>query len=193
MVPAEIGAAIRRRWSHFLIGCVVAGLALAPAGAAAGLPAAAIATLAAAVALGRRGAVTGIALIALSATSGAWRLEQVDRPAEAAPPGTVIEATATLLERPRPGLFGSSAPMKIESGPAKGLRILARRRESSWDADPGSRFRIRGLVRDPERRPATSTTSAGSAPAGSAPAGSAPSEANAGAPGTPGLGPLPPL
>src|SRR3954451_20408885 len=183
MVPAEIGAAIRRRWSHFLIGCVVAGLALSPLGAAAVLPAAAIATVEGAVALGRRGAVTGIALIALGATSGAWRLEQIDRPAEAAPPGTVIEATATLLERPRPGLFGSSAPMNIESGPAKGLRILARRRESSWDADPGTRFRIRGLVRDPARRPATS--------AGSAPAGSAPSEANAGAPGTPGFGPLP--
>src|SRR4051812_17305350 len=176
-------------------------------------------------AFGRRAIAFGVALVAGAGLIGALRLGEIDRPAKAAPPGAAIEAEATLLERPRAGLFGSSAPMRIETGPAHGLRILARRREVSWPAvDPGVRFRLRGFVKPLEGGSgpgagggggesgrgggAAGATSAASGDGGSGPGGGAfrsgrsasgrdhgtgavPSEANAGAPGTPGLGPLP--
>jgi competence protein ComEC len=170
----------RRRRPHLAIACVVGGLALAPAGAPAACLAAALFATAAGCLLGRRASAIAAALVLTAALAGALRLAAIDRPAHAAPPGSVIAAKATLLERPRPGLHGSSAPMRIDSGPAAGLHILARRRELTWPAaQPGTRFAIRGLVK-PESVP-------GGAPAHGSPA----SERNAGAPGTPGFGPLP--
>ncbi|HEX6712956.1 MAG TPA: ComEC/Rec2 family competence protein, partial [Thermoleophilaceae bacterium] len=142
------------------------------------MTAAATAAAAAAWAFGNRGAAVAAVLVIAAASVGALRIEAIDRPARAAPPGSVIEAEATLLERPRQGLYSSSAPMKIESGPARGLKILARN-DRPWPAiDPGARFRMRGFVREA---------------AAAGPTGARPSEANAGAPGTPGFGPLPPL
>src|SRR4051812_45596879 len=116
-----------------------------------------------------------------AALCGALRLAAIDRPAAAAPPGSAIDEVATLLERPRAGHFGSSAPMRIETGPAHGLRILARSRTTEWPAtDPGTRFRLHGLVSRADGAAAIGVPSAIRA-----------SEANAGKPGTPGFGPLP--
>src|SRR3954447_3944058 len=145
-----IRAELRRRRPQLLIACAAAGLAAAAAGEPGVACACALAGALGWFAFGRRGLVVAVGVFAVSAAFGVWRIVAIDRPAQAAAPGSVIEATATLLERPRPGLFGSSAPMKIETGPARGLRILARRSARTWPAsDPGVRFRIRGFVRPP--------------------------------------------
>jgi competence protein ComEC len=165
----------------------VAGLALSPAGSKPPLVAAALAAILSACVFGRRSAAWAAALVLGAALIGGLRVHAIDAPAAAAPPGTVIDAEATLLERPRAGLFGSSAPMRIESGPARGLRILARNDEAWPSMDPGVRFRIRAFVRMPRAAAAGAF-----APTGAAhPTGAMPSEANAGDPGTPGFGPLP--
>src|SRR5205085_9519401 len=91
------------------------------------------------------------ALVVAGGAAGAARLASIDRPARVAPPGSAIEATATLLEHPRRTPFGSAAPMRIETGPARGLRVLARVGDGGWPQPPapGLRFRLRGLVRQP--------------------------------------------
>lgn len=177
----RIRAEARRRRPHLAIACVVAGLALSPVGSTAAVVAAAAAGAVGVVAFGRRGSLVAVTLVLSAAAFGALRLAAADRPAQAAPVGSAVDAVATLLERPRPGLHGSSAPMRIESGPAKGLKILGRRRELAWPAaEPGTRFHIRGFVKPPPGGPRI--------PALGGPV----SEANAGRPGTPGLGPLSP-
>jgi competence protein ComEC len=143
--------------------------------------AAALAAAAAACVRGRRAAAVVATIVMAAAVCGAVRLAAIDRPAAAAPPGSAVDEVATLLERPRPGHFGSSAPMRIETGRAHGLRMLARRRTTEWPAThPGTRFRLHGLV-----------ARADGAPARAAPSAIRVSEANAGKPGTPGFGPLP--
>ena len=175
----------RKRRPHLAISCVVAGLGLAPAGVVPPLVAAALAAVVGGWTFDRRGAAVAAALVLSAALVGGLRVHAIDAPAAAAPPGSVIDAEATLLDRPRAGLFGSSAPMRIDSGPARGLRILARTSGDWPSTDPGVRFRMRGFVRMPR--------TAGNSPAatGGRPTGAVPSEANAGAPGTPGFGPLP--
>src|SRR3954469_18968918 len=116
--------------------CAAVSLALVPLGALAIMSVAAIAIGIAARAFGARAAATTAALVLTCAAGGALRLAAIDRPARAAPPGAVIDAKAALLERPRAGIFGSSAPMRIETGPARALRILARNRDPRWNADP---------------------------------------------------------
>src|SRR3954452_7112952 len=173
----------RRRRPHLAISCVVLGLALAPAGqipALAGCVAAA--TVARAVS-GARGAAIAALLVAAAAAFGGLRIAAIDRPASAAPPGTALDAEATLVERPRAGLFGFSAVMKIDSGPARSLRILARTREA-WPAiDPGVRFRLHGFVRDPNPTAARSAPGAASAPPGASAPGAASAPTAASTPG----------
>src|SRR3954468_12824065 len=146
---------LRKRRPHLAIACVAAGLALAPAGWLPALVAAGLAAAIASPSFGARGAACAVALVTCSTTVGVVRLAAIDRPAKAAPPGSVVDADATLLERPRRGLFTSSASMRIESGPAAGLHVLARTGE--WPAaDPGVRFWLRGFIR--ESTPSASTT-----------------------------------
>src|SRR4051812_19028775 len=186
---AQLRDELRRRRPHLAIACVAAGLALAPAG---WVPALVAAGLAAAIALpsfGARGAACALALVICSTTVGVLRVAAIDRPAKAAPPGSGVDADATLLERPRRGLFTWSASMRIDSGSAAGLHVLARTGE--WPAaDPGIRFRLRGFVLEASGRASTTSTSRPGV-ARSARTGVRPSEANAGTPGTPGFGPLP--
>src|SRR4051794_18953233 len=92
-----IRAEARRRRPHLTISCVVAGLALAPAGTAIG---AAAATVTAGVAwwcFGRRASACAATLVVAAALVGGLRLGAIDRPASAAPPGSAIDAIATLL------------------------------------------------------------------------------------------------
>jgi competence protein ComEC len=181
---SALRAAARRRRPQLALACAVAGLALAPAGAAAVAGACVAAGTAAAWIFGRRGSAVAAALVLAAGLTGSARLAAIDRPAHAAPPGAVITARATLLERPRAGLHGSSAPMRIDTGPAAGLKILARWSELYWPAvDPGTRFAIRGFVKQPDA----------ASGAGAAAASPTVSEANAGVPGRPGFGPLPAL
>src|SRR3954452_13946452 len=186
---AQLRDELRKRRPHLAVACVAAGLALAPA---VWLPALVAAGLAAAIAwpsFGARGASCALALVICSTTVVVLRVAAIDRPAKAAPRGSVVDAEATLLERPRRGLFTSSASMRIDSGPAAGLHVLARTGE--WPAgDPGVRFRLRGFVLEASGRASTTSTSRPGVTR-SARTGVRPSEANAGTPGTPGFGPLP--
>src|SRR4051812_39591338 len=132
----------QRRLPHVAITCVVAGLALAPVGWTPLVVAASTAAAAGCWVFGRRGGAVALALVLVAGVGGALRIAAIDRPARAAPPGSVLDEEATLLERPRVTRFGSSAPLRIETGPARGLHVLGRRRESRWPAsDPGVRFR----------------------------------------------------
>src|SRR4051794_30649021 len=193
----------QRRLPHVAITCVVAGLALSPVGWVPVLVAACSAGAGGRWVFGRRGGAVALALVLIAAAGGALRIAAIDRPARAAPPGSALDAEATLLERPRVTRFGSSAPMRIETGPAHGLRVLGRSRDSRWPAsDPGIRFHIHGFVKPATASsadPGGSTAAAPGSAAGALASGSgrpasasaAPSEANAGKPGTPGYGPLP--
>jgi competence protein ComEC len=170
------------RRPHLLLACLVVGLGVAVYGPIWSAAAACAVMVVGAFGGGWRLAALASALVVAGAGFGALRIAAIDRPARAAPVGAILDATATLLERPRAGAHGSSAPMRIESGPAAGLRVLGRRRESWWPAvDPGTRFRLRGLVRPPNTTsgPVTSLY------------GIRITEANAGRPGAPGFGPLP--
>src|SRR4051794_784577 len=128
---------LRKRRPHLAIACVAAGLALAPTGWTPALVAAGFAAAVAASRFGAGGAASAVALVMCSTTVGVLRLGAIERPAMAAPPGSVVDAEATLLERPRHGLFTSSAPMRIDSGPATGLHVLARTRDKWPAVDPG--------------------------------------------------------
>src|SRR5437763_8579486 len=174
--------ALRRRRPHLALACVVAGLALAPAGPVGPALAAACAAAGGAFAFGRRGCLTAFVLVVGAGWLGSARIAAIDRPARAAPPGSVIQATATILQAPRPGRFDSSAPMRIDTGRARGLRVWARAAPRAWPAGvgPGMRVRLRGLVRDPDAQRSVSAETRAE-----------PSASNAGAPGTPGFGPLP--
>jgi competence protein ComEC len=185
----RIARALRRRRPHLVLLCLVAGFGLAPASPAA-LPVAAL--VAAAVggwAFESSVAPVAAALVLAAGMAGHARIAAIDRPARAAPLGSVLEADATLLERPRATRFGWSAPMQIDTGAAQGLRVVARVRLAGWPADPepGLRVHLRGLVRRPSD--GSHPTGAGVAPGGASQ--SPPSESNAGEPGTPGFGPLP--
>jgi competence protein ComEC len=208
---AELARAARRRRPQLALACVAAGFGLAPHGAVPVALAAILVAGASAWIFGADAAPLGAALVAAACLFGIARIHAIDGPAAAAPPGTAIEAVATLLEHPRATTFGSSAPMRIDTGPARGLRVLARVGRGGWPAiDAGVRMRIHGFIRATQR-PASAAgshgmlvasegegTAAASAPTrGAAPGGgsgadpSTPAESNAGAPGTPGLGPLP--
>jgi competence protein ComEC len=208
-----VARALRRRRPHLVLACVVAGLALSIAPGFAVPVAALVAAAVGGWAFEASVAPVAAALVLAAGMAGQARLAQIDRPAPAAPPGSVIDAEATLLEQAHPSRFGSSAPMRIDTGPAHGLRVMARVGRSGWPAapTPGLRVRLHGLVRaESGRRGASAAASAAggasaaaaaSAAAGTSAAagasavgrasGDVPSEGNAGVPGTPGFGPLP--
>src|SRR3954454_3881912 len=162
-MPDRMRVAARKRRPHLAISCAVAGLALAPAGWMAVVVGCLLAATAGRFAFGVRGMAVAAGLVIGAATFGGLRIAAIERPATAAPPGTVVAADATLLERPRAGLFGFSAVMQIDSGPARGLRILARTTDALPASDPGVRFRMHGFVRDPNRAAGASAAGAISA------------------------------
>src|SRR6187200_1418165 len=101
----RLRVAARKPRPHLAISCVVAGLAFSPAGAPSSLVAATFAAIVGGWTFGRRGAAFAGALVLGAALFGGLRIHAIDVPAAAAPPGSVVDAEATLLERPRAGLF----------------------------------------------------------------------------------------
>jgi competence protein ComEC len=180
---ADLVRAARRLRPQLALACVAAGFGLAPHGP---VPIAIAAVLVAGASgwiFGADAAPLAAALVLAACLFGIARIHAIDRPATAVPPGTAIEAVATLLEHPRATTFGSSAPMRIETGPARGLRVLARVGGSGWPAvDAGVRMRIHGFIRATEP-PASGARSRG-APVASE--GEASGAAYASAPGASG-------
>jgi competence protein ComEC len=156
--PGRAAAALtqlERRPFHAGAAALAAGLALAQSPSSAAAAALILGTACAALRRRRLAAVVGLALLT-GATIGAARLAAIDRQMRAATPGTSLAASATLLERPRPSRFGSSAELRIETGRASGARVLARMEgHAPWPGggEPGTGLRVTGALETPRRKP----------------------------------------
>lgn len=112
--------------AHLVVGAAAVGLGLC--GVSVATP------LAVAAGIGIAGAVLGAARIAtlvtlaltVAALVGTARLEAIDGPGTRLREGQRIEGRAQLRTAPRPGPFGASAEVRIETGPAHDARLLAR-------------------------------------------------------------------
>ena len=128
-----------------------AGLALAVAPPPAGLVVAACSAAGLLAARLPRHALLVAALLLAGVLVGAARLAAIDRSAQAAgAAGSAVTGRATVLERPRPSRFGSSAVLSLPTG----SRVLARADAGMrWPegGDPGTIVRVRGLLRRPAR------------------------------------------
>ncbi|MEA2450151.1 MAG: competence protein ComEC, partial [Thermoleophilaceae bacterium] len=122
---------------HGGIAAFAAGLALAPAPPWASIALAACAAGALAAARLARLAPLVAGLVAAGALVGAWRIDAIDRSAErAGPAGAAVAGRAVVLEAPRRSQFGSSAIVRMESGRARGAKVLARADGAMrWPAD----------------------------------------------------------
>ena len=155
---SAVRAAVWRLRPHAALTAVVAGLAAAPAGLhwvlVAGLTAAAAGAAVAPSGVARAGmALVAAQAVAIGAFAGDLRLGALDRPAAALPPGAAVHARAVLLERPRPGAFGRSAVVRLESGRARGLKALARFGPDVPIAGAaGEKLLVRGFARRPQPR-----------------------------------------
>src|SRR5690242_10841093 len=125
-VPRRTGAAVawlQRRPFHAVVGVFAVGLAASEHPRTIGAVALAVLVVAASLAAaGPRGLGTGLALglalpLLVGAAIGSSRLHAIDAAAYRARSGMAVAARATLVEHPRPSRFGSSAVLRIESGP----------------------------------------------------------------------------
>jgi competence protein ComEC len=151
-----VGDTVARRPYHVALAALAAGLALAPGASVFRLVAAA-AVVAAALSAVRASGLAPLAAVLLcaGALAGIWRVEAIDRAAgSAGRAGTYVSARAVLLEHPRPSQFGSSAAVRLVSGPGSGARLLARASTAQrWPAEgqPGTIVRVAGALEQPDR------------------------------------------
>jgi competence protein ComEC len=144
----------RRHPYHVALGALVVGLLLSEAPqwwAAAG---AGVALLSLAVARAPALGIVAAALLIAGTAVGGWRLAAIDAPSLRLHAGERLEARAWLVERPRPSLFGSSAELRLVSGPGRGARVLARASGSMrWPrgGEPGTAVLVSGLLERPKR------------------------------------------
>ena len=143
--------ALRRHPYHTALAALAAGLACAPAPPELALALAGAASLV--LACARLPAQAGLAVVLALAGSlaGEARLRAVEPVPAGELVGERVERRAILLEHPRPGRFGSSAAVQIESTrPGGGARLLAgASRSLRWPrgAGPGSELVVAGAVR----------------------------------------------
>lgn len=93
------------------------------------------------------------AVVGSTVVVGAVRLDRIDAPGERLTDGQAIAGTAELVERPRPGLFGSSAEIELTAGAERGARLLARfPRHVVVPADvvPGAELKLSGRFERPQ-------------------------------------------
>ncbi|MEA2397458.1 MAG: competence protein ComEC [Thermoleophilaceae bacterium] len=146
---------LARRPFHAGAGAATVGLAAAPTPTPALVATAVVGVV---LAASRRLALAAVtcALLLVGAGVGAARLHAIDAQLARARPGTNLNATALLLERPRPSRFESSAAVEVGSGPAAGSHVLARVRNGTpWPAggEPGTELHVSGPLSAPRRRP----------------------------------------
>jgi competence protein ComEC len=154
------GAAIRtsgdglsRRPYHVGAAGLALGLALAPAPRLAAPVVAGVGALMLAMLRLRPLALLVAGLICAGALAGGWRLHAIDGAASrAGTAGSPLVAQATLLEHPRPSLFGSSAAVRLASGRGEGALLLARldgHRPWPDGGRPGTILRVAGTLEEP--------------------------------------------
>ncbi len=133
----------------FVVGLLVCGLAVSDV-----VLIAAGAGVALAVARAPRVAVLAAVLVAAGGFVGHARLRAIDAPDRFLHAGEPLAARAWVLEWPRPSQFGSSAEVRIASGPAKGAHLLARA-PAGWrwpgGGSPGTGVDVRGLLERPKQ------------------------------------------
>ncbi|HEX6459716.1 MAG TPA: ComEC/Rec2 family competence protein [Thermoleophilaceae bacterium] len=114
------------------------------------------AALAIALALTRAPLLGVLAAVLLlgGAAAGHARLHAIDAPDRFLHAGEPFSGRAWLLEWPRASPFGSSAEVRVVSGPARGAHLLARA-PAGWrwpkGGSPGTGVQIRGLLERPRR------------------------------------------
>lgn len=156
--------------AHLAVAAGAGGLVLVGVSSAAPLVAAVVAIVAG-VRLGAARTATLVALaLVVAGVVGTARLDAIDGPGARLEDGQRVAGRAQLREPPRPGPFGASAEISVESGPAAGVRLLARfDRELRFarDAGPGVEIAISGVFHrlespeaaaDPSVEPADATT-----------------------------------
>ena len=154
-----LGDVLRRHPYHVALAALAAGLACAPARLELCLALAGAASLA--LACARLSAQAGLVVVLVlgGSLAGEARLRAVEPVALDTPAGQRIERRAILLERPRPGRFGSSAAVQIESARAGGPMLLAGApRSLRWPrgVGPGSEVVVAGRVRPLRASPGAS-------------------------------------
>jgi competence protein ComEC len=93
------------------------------------------------------------AVVGLTVAIGLGRLDRIDAPGERLIDGQAIAGPAQLVERPRPGAFGSSAEIELTAGVERGTRLLARLprdMEVPAGAAPGAGLKLAGRFKRPE-------------------------------------------
>ena len=144
-----LGDVLRRHPCHAALAALAVGLACAPAPAELGLALAGLASLVLACVGLPAQAGLAVVLVLAGSLAGEARLRAVEPVPVGRLVGAQIERRAILLEHPRPGPFGSSAVVQIESA-GSGPRLLAHASRSvRWPpaAGPGSEVVVAGRVR----------------------------------------------
>ncbi len=154
--PAAAAAGVERRLPHAALAALAAGLIAAGCGAAGVLlPVVLVLAVLAALGAPRGGLVLAAALVA-GATVGAARIDSIDAPGLRLHPGEAVVGSATLMGPPRPGAFGSSVVVRMDTGRALGAKLavrLPRGAPMPADAGAGDRVRLDGFFRHPRPRP----------------------------------------
>jgi competence protein ComEC len=92
------------------------------------------------------------AVVGVTVAVGVVRLDRIDAPGKRLTNGQAIAGTVHLVERPRPGPFGSSAEVELTAGVERGGRLLARfPRHAAIPADvaPGAELTLSGRFERP--------------------------------------------
>jgi DNA invertase Pin-like site-specific DNA recombinase len=146
-----VPAWLEKRPFHLAAGAFALGLAAAEHPRVAALCACAAAALALRLPADLTLAAVVAVPVLLGATVGSARLHAIDAGGGRARPGTAVAARATLLERPRRSRFGSSTVLRLETGPARGARVLARTRARGWPrgGEPGTQIEVAGELTAP--------------------------------------------
>ncbi len=135
---------------HLGLAALVAGLA------AAALPRELVALsaglIAATLAAARQPALalTMATLLLAGSGVGGARLAALDVPASRLAPAAFLRGDATLIERPRPSKFGSSAEVQVTTGSLQGVHLMARASgDLEWppSTSPGSELFVTGTAR----------------------------------------------
>lgn len=142
--------------AHLVAGGAACGLALAGLSAVAPL-ALAVTAIAAGQAVGAARTATCVAVaLAVAGQVGTARLDAIDGPGARLDEGQRVTGRAHLREAPRPGAFGASAELTIESGPARGVRLLGRF-PRGWRLEgklrTGARVEVDGVFVRPRTEP----------------------------------------
>ena len=122
----DLRALVRTHPRHLALAAAATGLALAPAPTATRLAIAGALAAALSLLTAPRAAVLGAAALVAGGLAGHARVAAIDQAGAGLRAGDRVEGRAHLMSPPRPNPFGSSAEVRMTSGPALGAKLLIR-------------------------------------------------------------------